>query len=163
MAESMMSRELVIFGTGAHARKAFHCWTLAGGAVLGFVDEALAAISPIPGVPALTTAELEAQPTPGCIFVAIGNSEVRRRLMDHYAQRGWQLPVLVHPRASVAPDAVLGAGVMVAACAVIETGSQVGPGAIIDISAVVDHDCRIAAFSHLRAGQVCPPATLWPT
>lgn len=157
-----MSTELVIFGTGAHARKAFHCWTLAGGTVVAFADENPAAASPVPGVPVLSAADLDGRLSAGQLFVAIGRADVRRRLMDHHGQRGWQLPALVHPRASVAPDTVLETGVMVAAGAVVESGSHVGRGAIVDVGAIVDHDCRIAEFCHLPAGQVCPPATHWP-
>jgi hypothetical protein len=33
---------------------------------------------------------------------------------------------------------------------------------LMDVGVIVDHDCRIAAFCHLRAGQVCPQASHWP-
>lgn len=157
-----MNENLMIFGTGAHARKAFHCWTLAGGAVSAFVDENPAVISPILGVPVMSSVELDGQVQAGLLFVAIGSAEPRRRLMDHYAQRGWRLPALVHPHASVAPDAILNEGVIIAACAVIESGSIIGRGAIIDIGVIIDHDCQVAEFCHLRPGQVCQNATEWP-
>lgn len=161
MTTAPSSTLLVIFGTGAHARKAYHCWTLAGGRVSAFVDENIAAASPVAGMPMLPTAELERLASPGQIFVAIGRAEVRERLMDYYEQRGWQLPTLVHPHAYVAPDALLDTGVIVAAGAVVESNSHVGRGAIVDVGAIIDHDCRIAAFSHVRAGQVCPATTHW--
>jgi hypothetical protein len=160
--KGIMTRPLVIFGTGAHARKAFHCWTQAGGVVSAFADENVETASPVAGVPVLAAAELELQATPGQLFVGVGRADERQRLMDHHEQRGWQLPALVHPRASVAPDAVLAAGVIVAAGAVVESGSHIGRGAIVDVGVIVDHDCRIAEYSHLRPGQVCLPATRWP-
>lgn len=152
---------LVIYGTGAHARKAYHCWTLAGGLVSYFVDDAAVAGSPVAGVPVLPGARLAEMP-PAAVFVAIGRAEVRQRLMRVLEVAGWQLPALVHPRASVATDACLGAGVLVAAGAVVESGSRIERGAIVDIGALVDHDCRVDAFCHLRPGQVCPPSTHWP-
>lgn len=158
----MLNTNLVIFGTGAHARKAYHCWTQAGGTVTAFADENTAATSPVPGVAVVSAIDLAVPPPNGQLFVAIGRAEVRERLMDRYAQGGWQFPALVHPRASVAPDATLEAGVLVAAGAVVESGTQVGRGTIVDVGVIVDHDCRVAAFSHLRAGQVCPPASHWP-
>jgi UDP-3-O-[3-hydroxymyristoyl] glucosamine N-acyltransferase len=157
-----MSRNLVIFGTGAHARKAYHCWTLAGGSVAAFADENPAATSPVAGVPVLRADQLGAPQGGQQLFIAIGRADVRQRLMDQHAARGWPLPALVHPKASVAPDALLGAGVMVAAGAVVESGAQIGRGAIVDVGVVIDHDCRVAAFCHLRPGQVCPPASVWP-
>ncbi len=152
----------MIFGTGAHARKAYHCWTLAGGTVTAFADENPAATSPVPGVAVVSATHLDALRPSGQLFIAIGRAEVRQRLMDRYAERGWQLPALIHPRASVAPDAALGAGVIVAAGAVVESGTQVGRGAIVAVGVIDDHDCRVAAFCHLREGQVCRPASYWP-
>lgn len=154
---------LVIFGTGAHARKAFHCWTLAGGRVSAFVDENTDATSPVPGLHVIPAADVGQLTSPGLLFIAIGRADVRERLMDYYSQRGWQLPTLTHPHASVAPDARLDAGVIIAAGAVVESGSEVGRGTIVDVGAIVDHDCRIAAFSHVRAGQVCQAMTHWPS
>jgi PglD N-terminal domain len=156
-----MNQVWTLFGTGAHARKAFHIAVRGGDRVAAFVDEKPGAQAPVPGVPVLPLLP-QVGTTPGSLFVAIGRAEVRRRLMDEAAASGWRLPPLVHPTASVAPDAVLGEGVMVAAGAVVESGSQLGRGCIVDIGALVDHDCDIAEFSHLRAGQVCAAGTRWP-
>lgn len=158
-----MSKAWTIFGTGAHARKAAHCALRAGGTVTAFVDENPAATSPLPGVPLLNAAAWGAAAgAGGALFVAIGRAEVRRRLMDDAAARGWHLPPLLHPLASVAPDALLGEGVLVAAGAVVESGARIGRGAIVDIGVLVDHDTVVADFCHLRPGQVCPAGSVWP-
>ncbi len=157
-----MNVERVVFGTGAHARKAFHCWTLAGATVAAFADENAAATSPVAGLKVLTPAELEGRAQSGELFVAVGRADARRRLMEHFSRRGWHLPALVHPKASVAPDAVLGEGSIVAAGAIVESGARIGRGAIVDVGVIVDHDCLVADFCHLRPGQVCPPTTEWP-
>lgn len=34
--------------------------------------------------------------------------------------------------------------------------------ATLRFGAIVDHDAELAAFSHLRPGQVCPAAGRWP-
>ena len=156
-----MNRVWTVFGTGAHARKAFHIAVLRGDRVAAFVDEQPDAQAPVPGVPVLSALRLAAMP-PGDLFVAIGRPDVRRRLMDEASARSWRLPPLVHPSASVAPDAVLGDGVMVAAGAVVESGTHIGRGCIVDIGVLIDHDCVVAEFTHLRAGQVCAPGTRWP-
>jgi hypothetical protein len=159
----------VIFGTGAHARKACHCAASAGQAVLAFVDENPAAASPVPGVPLWPLAGLAAwlaDAAPGGatarLFVAIGNAAVRQRLLDDAAARGWPLPALVHAGASVASDAWLGEGVLVAAGAVVESGARIGRGTIVDIGVLVDHDAQVAEFCHLRPGTVCPAGSHWP-
>jgi UDP-3-O-[3-hydroxymyristoyl] glucosamine N-acyltransferase len=51
----------------------------------------------------------------------------------------------------------------VAANAVVETATNVGRGAIIDIGVVVDHECRIGAFCHLRPGEVYGPRSVIPS
>ena len=157
-----MSEAWIIFGTGAHARKAGHCVLRAGDSVAAFVDENPAASSPLPGVPVLSADAWAAAPAGDALFVGIGRAEVRRRLMDAAAASGWRLPPLLHPLASVAPDAMLGDGVLVAAGAVVESGSHIGRGAIVDIGVLVDHDCVVADFCHLRPGQVCPSGSHWP-
>lgn len=165
-----MNEALVIFGTGAHARKACHCARLSGHAVLGFADENPAATSPVPGVPVLDAADFNRAELAGpagsagllaAVFVAIGRADVRQRLMAQFEAQGRPLPALVHPHASVAPDALLAPGVLVAAGAVVESGAIIGRGAIVDIGVLVDHDCQVADFCHLRPGQVCPPGSVW--
>jgi UDP-3-O-[3-hydroxymyristoyl] glucosamine N-acyltransferase len=154
-----MTQRLYIFGTGAHARKVCHCAVAAGWVVAAFVDEATAVVSPVPGVPVLTTAQL---PLPGAkeaMFIAIGRPDVRCRLMTAMAERGWQLPSLVHPLAWVAPDAAVSEGVLVAAGAVVESAVVVARGAIVDIGVLLDHECQVGEFAHLRAGTVCGPGS----
>jgi len=156
-----MTDALLIYGAGAHARKVCHAWMLAGGRVEAFIDDDPAAASPVPGVELRAAASLGA-PLPGnVLFVAIGRADVRRRLADVHAARGWRMPAVVHPRACVAPDAQLDEGVFVGAGAVIESAAHIGRGAIVDIGALVDHDARVAAFAHLRAGMVCAAGTEW--
>lgn len=149
-----------IFGTGPHARKVYHYVVDSGGQVVAFMDEASDAVSPIGNVPLVRFGDL-CEPTADSVaFVAIGNPEVRCRLMDRMAKAGWVLPSIVHRTAWVAPDAVLEEGVLVAAGAVVESGSTVARGAIIDIGVLVDHDCRVGAFCHLRAGEVYGPRSV---
>ena len=157
-----MTTRLYIFGTGAHARKVHHYATLAGWQVAAFVDEAAQPVAPVAGVPVLNADTLPAPTGDDAMFIAIGRPEVRRRLMDRMAAAGWRLPALVHATAWVAPDAALAPGVLVAAGAVVETGCIVERGAIVDIGVVIDHDSRIGAFAHLRAGTACGPRSHVP-
>lgn len=158
-----MTARLFIFGTGAHARKVHHYAVDCGWQVAAFVDEAADAVAPISGMPVLRPQDLGAPSIDDAMFVAIGRADVRRRLMDRMDAAGWRLPALVHRTAWVAPDATLEAGVLVAANSVVETTSTVGRGAIIDIGVLVDHECRIGAFCHLRPGEVFGPRSDVPS
>ena len=152
-----MQKQLDIFGTGAHARKVYHCAVSLGWVVVAFVDEASGAVSPISALPVLHAKNLVAPVSGESIFIAIGSAEVRHRIMDRMQSEGWSLPVLVHTSAWVAPDALLGAGVLVCAGAVVETAAVIGRGAIIDIGVLLDHECQVESFSHLRAEGVFGP------
>ena len=156
-----MNEGLYIFGTGAHARKVFHCATEAGCVVKAFVDENRDADSPVESLSVMSPEALRHLVGAGYLFVAIGAGEVRKRLMDEYLACGWSFPSIVHPKANVAADAVLEDGVLVAAGALIESGTVVGRGTIVDIGVAIDHDCLIPPFSHLRPGIVCQPFTQW--
>lgn len=155
--------QLYIFGTGAHARKVYYYALDLGWQITAFVDEASDAVTPIEGVPVLYLEELCDPTTDLAMFVAIGNTEVRRRLMDRMSAMGWRLPPLVHRTAWVAPDVILEEGVLVAAGAIVEIASTVERGAIIDIGVLIDHESRIGAYCHLRAGEVCGPRTEIPS
>ena len=63
-----------------------------------------------------------------CAFVAIGNPTVRRFWLDRLEQAGFELPVLVHPKAWVSPSAQLAPGVIVEPMAVANAGAKVGRG-----------------------------------
>jgi|CXWL01.1.fsa_nt_gi hypothetical protein len=158
-----MASHLFIFGTGAHARKVYHYAVRGGWKVVAFVDEAHAAVAPIPALPVWKLADLGAPPNDAAMFIAIGRADVRLRLMDRMGEAGWKLPALVHGSAWIAPDARLGDGVLVAAGAVVESATVIERGAIVDIGVLLDHDCRVGAFCHLRAGEVYGPCSCIPS
>lgn len=159
----MIAKRLFIFGTGSHARKVYHCAVKCGWKVVAFIDEAADAVAPIPALPVLQSDDLGVPTYEDAMFIAIGRADVRLRLMERMGEAGWSLPSLVHESAWVSPDAELGAGVLVAAGAVVETASLIGRGAIIDIGVLLDHECQVGAFCHLRAGEVYGPRSNIPS
>lgn len=86
----------------------------------------------------------------GEIFVAVGNPQTRKRLMEFYKDR--TQPVLIHPNAVVAGDAVIGSGTVVMAGAVINPGTRIGRGVIVNTSSSIDHDCSVGDYSHVSVG-----------
>lgn len=158
-----MAMRLFIFGTGAHALKVYHYAVSCGWQVVAFVDEATGAVAPIQTLPVLQVCDLVAPTIDDAMFIAIGRNDVRQRLMDRMVEAGWSLPALVHASAWVAPDAKLGAGVLVAAGAVVDSAAVVERGAIIDIGVLLDHECQVGAFCHLRAGEVYGPRSIIPS
>ncbi len=86
----------------------------------------------------------------GEIFVAVGNPQTRKRLMELY--KGRTQPVLIHPNAVVAEDVQTGSGTAVMAGAVINPGTRIGKGVIVNTSSSIDHDCSVGDYSHVSVG-----------
>lgn len=84
------------------------------------------------------------------IFIAIGNADIRRRMLRGIAQD--RLPVLIHPSAVIDHDVKLGKGTVVMAGVVINSDANIGDGVIINTCSSVDHDCVIRDFAHISVG-----------
>ena len=149
--------KIVVVGAGGHARVLADAIRVAGKyTVHGFVDqvknrrgEAFAGAQILGGdeiLDDLLRSGVEHA------AVAIGDNDARRRIGAELIKRGFRLPAVVHPSATVAADVVLGDGSLVCAGAVINPATRIGQLAIINTSASVDHDCSIGAGVHIAPG-----------
>ena len=84
------------------------------------------------------------------VFVAIGYSQVRQKMMEYLADKN--IPILIHPTAVVAEDVNIGEGTVVMAGTVINSGASIGKGVIVNTSSSIDHDCLIEDFVHVAVG-----------
>lgn len=89
------------------------------------------------------------------VFVAIGRSQTRLRVLQELAAQGATVAVVIHPAAVVSPGVSIGAGSLVVAGAVVNVDARIGRGCIVNTRASVDHDCALGDGVH-----VCPGATL---
>lgn len=89
-----------------------------------------------------------------CAFVAMGNPALRRQWLDALQQAGFELPVLIHPKAYVAPSAVLGAGTIVEPMAVVNTEAVVENGGLLCAGCVVNHNARVMACCQIDCNAV---------
>lgn len=155
------ARRLLIAGSGGHARvvvdtarRACAQGTLASPQPALVVDDNPALQgTQVLGVAVVASIPTDAEGAFG-FHVAIGNNAVRERKFAALAERLAPASV-IHPHASVAESATLGAGSFVAAQAVIGPLATLGEGCIVNHGAVVDHDCVVGAFCH-----IAPNATL---
>ena len=88
--------------------------------------------------------------------VAIGDNVLRRRIVKHLDDAGWQLPfvTLIHPSAVVASGVHVGEGTLIAAEACIMTSSTIGRHCIVNTNASLDHDNTLADFASVAPGVV---------
>lgn len=142
---------LIIIGASGHGKVVADIAKLSGYTDIAFLDDApgLKVVSGYPVLGAVSTFSAFSQDD---FFVAIGNSDIRRRIQDEISSSGARLVTLIHPSAVVAQDVVIGEGTAVMAGAVINPSVRIGRGCIVNTSASVDHDCVIGDFSHISVG-----------
>lgn len=87
--------------------------------------------------------------------VAIGHNAARERLIERLTNYGLVSRYIAHIRTSVSSSAEISEGVFIAAHAVVGPDARLNSGCIVNHGAVVDHDCTVAAYSHIG-----PNATL---
>ena len=88
-------------------------------------------------------------------FISVGSTGdcgLRKKLYDAVKSAGYNVPVIVHPKAVVAKDVEMGEGTFVAASATINTGTKIGKNTIINTSSSIDHDCTVGDFVHIAPG-----------
>lgn len=151
----MRKDQLVIIGAGGHGRVVADIAEQIGYEKILFLDDRNAA-----GVAGKVESYVQHLETAD-FFVAIGNGEVREKFRKMLAESGVRPVCLIHPKAVVARNAILGAGTAVMAGAVVNPGAVLGEGTIVNTCASVDHDCRMGDFVHVAVGaHVCGTVTV---
>lgn len=86
------------------------------------------------------------------MFVAIGSSAVRERMLQQLWNMNAVVPVLIHPKAIIGSNVSLGSGTVIMAGAVVNPDAKIGKGCIINTCSSVDHDCVIEDYVHIAVG-----------
>jgi len=150
-----MSGGLLIIGAGGHGKVVADTARQQGPwKNLAFLDDDPRLTGTIVGLPVLGALQATAglrHEYPDAV-VAIGNAELRLRLMDDLRQQGFKLPVVQHPSASISPFAALQEGCVVFAQSAINADTTLGRGCIVNTGATIDHDCVLADGVHVSPG-----------
>lgn len=148
---------VVGLGAGGHAKVMIDILRLAGDfEILGLLDAELSLVGTcVNDVPVLGNDEMLPELIDRGVrhaFIAVastGASPVRRRLFELARSSGFRLVSAVHPSAVVAPSAVLGEGVVIAAGAIVNACARLGLNVIVNTGAVVEHDCLLGDHVHV--------------
>jgi len=152
-------RDLIIIGGGEHARVVIEAArSLADWNVLGFVD-------PLPcdetaarmKVERLGDDETIRRHPQAALVLGIGTSGLDDRRQKAVAGLGaaaarWA--TVIHAAAWVSPTATLGAGSVVLAGAVVNSGASVGRHGIVNSRACIEHDATLGDFVHTAPGSI---------
>lgn len=86
------------------------------------------------------------------VIVGIGNCRTRAEKHRTLVDAGARAATIIHPRAWVSPQAVLGDGCVIMAGAVVNIDARIGSGGIVNTGATVDHDCWLDDAVHVSPG-----------
>lgn len=96
----------------------------------------------------------------GDVIVAIGNAEVRGRMLEKIDKS--RIVSLISPHAYVSTSAVVSPGCVVEPMAVVHTGARIGFGCFISAGAVVNHDCVLEDCCHIDCNSSVMKASTVP-
>lgn len=145
---------LLVLGAGGHGRVVADAALRAGlwqGLNATDRDAARCSGDLLPGVHLGVASSVLPQAT--AVHVAIGNAHFREA--EARAVGADRLATVVHPDATLSPHAQVGAGCFLAARSVVAPQARLGACVIVNHGAVVDHDVEVGDFSH-----IAPNATL---
>ena len=152
--------KLLILGAGGHGQTVAELAQLTGKfGEIAFLDDNLSAH---PDVIGILDDYLKYQTVYDAAIVAFGNAALRKKWQEKIAQAGFLLPILMHPTAMVSRSAVLGAGTVIMAKAVVQPHVHCGDGCILSACTIVDHDAKIGDYCHINAGAIVSALTEVP-
>jgi len=144
-----MSREIVVLGSGGHAKVVISAIRSRGDIPIAVYDDSEARhgekILGVPIVGFLVEADQAARPG----VIAIGNNRVREKISQ---QLLLEWVTIVHATAWVDPSVQLGKGTVVFAGAIVQPDSKIGSHVILNTASSVDHDSVIEDFVQIAPG-----------
>lgn len=147
----MTGSGLYIIGAGGHGAVVADIALACGMAIAGFIDD-----NPTNhGTAVLEWTVLGGRdviPAGAPVALAIGNNAVRATLLTLARERGWTLPALVHPTATISRFARIGEGTVVMPHVVVNARTSIGCACILNTACSVDHDCVLGDAVHLAPG-----------
>ena len=155
-----MSNDVLVIGSGGHAKVVIDVLRAAGHVVAAVFDDDVARHGEQCRGVVVAGAIRDAQAYASAhglnhFIIAIGNNSVRMAIARDLELQGLiPLPAALHPSAIIADGVVFGAGTVVMAGVCINADARIGRHCIINTRAAIDHDCHIDDGVHIAPGVV---------
>lgn len=133
---------LLIVGAGGHAKVVLDAARCCGIEIAGVLGAAGGATELL-GVPVTQGSSDLSALAADAFIIGIGDNRTRATVYAEYLALGLTPATVVHPSATIADSAELGAGTFVAAGAIVNPEAVIGANAILNTGCTVDHDCVI--------------------
>ena len=146
---------LLIIGTGGHARTLIDSVLSSGQILSGLIDinykkqkEDILGVKVLGGVEILKNFN----PKKTSIIIAIGDNGKREEWFLQLKERGFSFTSVIHSTAILSKYASVGEGVFIGCGAIVNAEAIIGDNAIINNGVIVEHEVKIGKNCHLAPG-----------
>lgn len=91
------------------------------------------------------------------IFVAIGNNEVRKQLMEKVERYGGKTTSLISRDSHISTYATIEDGSVIFPGTVIEANAVLGKGSIVAANTIINHDAMVEDYCLVNSGSIVRP------
>lgn len=106
------------------------------------------------GVEVISQEQMFRQNSNPYIHVAIGNNDLREKLINEFDSKGCQIINAIHSTAVIVPSATIGKGCMIGIHSIVNSNAKIADGCIINTNVIVEHDTVIENFASISPGAV---------
>lgn len=147
--------KLYIVGAGGHGKQCAETAELLGYTVVFLDDRKSDTHDQVEHWPIVNTLAAIAELAHGNhFFVAIGCNKTRQNITELILNCNGNLVTLQHPSAIMSASATIENGVFIAQGAIVNPFAKVACGAIINTGAIIEHECKVGAYSHASPSSV---------
>lgn len=146
-------QEIVIFGTGGHAKVVYDIVIKQGvykPVAFVSIDDKIQTFLGLPHIHQQRLAETNYSAG----IIAIGDNWIRHKVVEFVLsfKKDFKFVSAIHPSAQIGHESVIGSGSVIMANAVVNPGTQIKDHVIINTQSSVDHDCVIQQFASVAPG-----------
>lgn len=87
-------------------------------------------------------------------YLGIGSNIVRNKIYHYFTQHNINMPSVIHRLSIVSTSAIIENGSVVMPGVVINAFAKIGKAVICNTSSTIEHECEIGDFAHIAPGAV---------